>query len=75
MRPCPHCPGLMVVDHFMNLSGASGHMWVRGWRCVNCGAWITPFVQHKKMQEGRWISLMLQVFAEGRDPQNPSPSR
>ena len=75
MMPCRRCSGLMVVDHFMNLSGASGHMWVRGWRCVNCGDCTNPFVQRKQMREGRWVSVMLQVFAEGRDPQNHRPKQ
>ncbi len=75
MKPCRQCSGLMVVDHFMNLSGASGHMWVRGWRCVHCGAWTNPFLRQRQMREGQWISMMLQVFVEGRDPRYPRPSR
>lgn len=75
MKPCRECSGLMVVDHFMNLSGASGHMWVRGWRCVSCGASTNPVLHQGQMQEGRWVSVTLQVFAEDKDPRHRKPAR
>jgi hypothetical protein len=31
------CQGLMVEDHFFDYEGTSGFMWMRGWRCMNCG--------------------------------------
>ena len=34
---CPSCHGLMVEDHFYDFAGTAGFMWMRGWRCMNCG--------------------------------------
>ncbi len=34
---CTRCQGLMVRDHFYDLLDDSGHLSIRGWRCVNCG--------------------------------------
>ena len=34
---CIRCRGLMVEDHFFDLEGTQGFMWMKGWRCMNCG--------------------------------------
>ena len=39
---CTHCHGMMVVDHFVDLEDTSGHLWLRAWRCVNCGNVVEP---------------------------------
>ena len=39
---CKHCHGLMVVDHFLDMEDDSGHLWLRAWRCVNCGNVVEP---------------------------------
>jgi hypothetical protein len=39
---CGRCRGLMVVDHFIDMQDDSGHLWLRGWRCVNCGVVVEP---------------------------------
>jgi hypothetical protein len=50
-----HCHGLMVVDHFLDLEDAGGHLWLRSWRCVNCGAVVEPQArrQHASFAAGR----------------------
>ncbi len=35
---CGRCHGLMVVDCLMDMEDDSGALWLRAWRCVNCGA-------------------------------------
>lgn len=39
---CARCHGLMVVDHFLDMRDDTGHLWLRAWRCVNCGAVVEP---------------------------------
>ncbi len=35
---CRRCHGLMVVDYLMDMEDDRGPLWLRAWRCVNCGA-------------------------------------
>ena len=39
---CIRCRGLMVEDHFFDLEGTQGFMWMKGWRCMNCGRTADP---------------------------------
>lgn len=39
---CERCHGLMVVDYFLDMRDDTGHLWLRAWRCVNCGAVAEP---------------------------------
>jgi len=34
---CIRCQGLMVEDQFFDFEGTQGFMWMKGWRCMNCG--------------------------------------
>jgi hypothetical protein len=34
---CIRCQGLMVEDHCFDIEGTQGFMWMKGWRCMNCG--------------------------------------
>lgn len=34
---CRRCQGLMVEEHFVDFEGTQGFMWMKGWRCMNCG--------------------------------------
>ena len=39
---CTHCHRLLVVDHFLDMEDDKGHLWLRAWRCVNCGNVVEP---------------------------------
>ena len=39
---CIRCRGLMVEDHFFDLEGTQNFMWMKGWRCMNCGHAADP---------------------------------
>jgi hypothetical protein len=41
---CPRCQGLMMEDHFFDCEGTQGFMWMRGWRCVDCGHAVDPLI-------------------------------
>ena len=34
---CIRCQGLIVEDQLFDFEGTHGFMWMKGWRCVNCG--------------------------------------
>ena len=42
---CPCCQGLMIEDDFLDFEGTGGFMWMKGWRCVNCGHAVDPLVE------------------------------
>ena len=42
---CIRCRGLMVEDHFFDLEGTQGFMWMKGWRCMNCGHAEDPLTE------------------------------
>jgi hypothetical protein len=45
---CSRCRGLMVKDHFMDFEGTMGHMWMTGWRCMNCGHVYDPMIERNR---------------------------
>jgi hypothetical protein len=45
---CLRCRGLMVKDHFMDFEGPMGHMWMTGWRCMNCGHVYDPMIERNR---------------------------
>ena len=42
---CIRCQGLMVEDQFFDFEGALGFMWMKGWRCMNCGHAADPVIE------------------------------
>ena len=42
---CIRCQGLMVEDQFFDLEGTHGFMWMKGWRCMNCGHAVDPLIE------------------------------
>ena len=48
---CLRCRGLMVEDHFIDLYGTGGLMWMKGWRCLNCGHVVDPLIEANRRVE------------------------
>ena len=49
---CLRCQGLMVEDQFFDLEGTQGFMWMKGWRCMNCGHAADPVIEaNHRLQE------------------------
>ncbi len=46
---CSRCRGLMVKDHFMDFEGTMEHMWMTGWRCMNCGHVYDPMIERNRL--------------------------
>jgi len=42
---CVRCRGLMGEDQFFDFEGTQGFMWMRGWRCMNCGHAADPIIE------------------------------
>ena len=55
---CRRCQGLMMEDHFLDFEGTHGFMWMRGWRCVNCGHAVDPLIEaNHRLQEMTLLAL------------------
>ena len=46
---CRRCRGLMVADHFLDMAGGYGEMWVQSLRCVNCGMVYDAVVEQNRL--------------------------
>ena len=55
---CTRCRGLMVEDHFIDLHGTGGLMWMRGWRCMNCGHVVDPLIEANRRLEAATLRAM-----------------
>lgn len=42
---CRRCQGLMAEDQFFDFAGTQGFMWMKGWRCMNCGYAADPLIE------------------------------
>ena len=42
---CNRCEGLMAEDQFFDFEGTQGFMWMKGWRCMNCGYAVDPVIE------------------------------
>lgn len=49
---CPRCQGLMVIDFCVDLEGAPQSIWVKEWRCLNCGELFDKYtMENRKRSE------------------------
>ena len=37
MTNCSRCEGCMIEDFLLDMEDSSGPMWLKAWRCMNCG--------------------------------------
>jgi hypothetical protein len=42
---CIRCRGVMAAEHFFDFEGIHEFMWMKGWRCMNCGHADNPLVE------------------------------
>lgn len=63
---CERCRGLMVVDYFLDLEDDYGRMWLRAYRCVNCGEVVEPGItRHRLAQQSRLAGLVERLTRRG----------
>ena len=60
---CSRCCGLMIEDHFLDLEGALGEMWITSWRCMNCG-----HIHDAMIAENRMTQLERLLVSPGAEP-------
>lgn len=48
---CGRCDGYMVIDYFIDMQDDSDHLWLRAWRCVNCGEVVEPGILARRRAE------------------------
>jgi hypothetical protein len=55
---CQRCQGCMVSDRFIDLE-ETGHLWMTGWRCMNCGYVVDHVTeQNRRLQAQGLIGLV-----------------
>ena len=55
---CMRCQGLMVEDYFIDLYWTGGLMWMKGWRCMNCGHVVDPLIEANRRLEAATLMAM-----------------
>lgn len=64
---CFRCHGLMVKDHFLDFEGTTGHMWVTGYRCMNCGHIHDPVIKRHRLGRRQRVSALRTVEPDYQD--------
>jgi hypothetical protein len=72
---CHRCKGLMVVDHFIDVEDDSGHLWLRGWHCINCGAVEDPEIHGRRLIRSSGRNQLAGVFVRKRVRRSRAPVR
>lgn len=55
---CTRCQGLMVEAHFIDMEGTQGFMYMKGWRCLNCGHAKDALIEaNRRLQEASVLAL------------------
>lgn len=51
---CRRCQGLMIRDRFIDLE-ETGHLWMTGWRCMNCGHVVDAVTEHNRKRQANGL--------------------
>ena len=65
---CGRCDGLMVVDFvmdIMDMGGGGEQLWLRAWRCVNCGAVEEPLITRHQLAQRLRIDPFVGRMSKG----------
>ena len=49
---CSRCQGCMIEDYLLDMEDASGPMWLKAWRCMNCGNVSDSVLEHNRQTHG-----------------------
>lgn len=55
---CSRCKGMMVVDHFIDMEDDTGHLWLRAWRCIQCGHVVDPATARRRSRLERVVGTL-----------------
>ena len=42
---CPCCQSVMTEEQFFDVEKTEGLMWMRGWKCLECGHTTDPLIE------------------------------
>jgi hypothetical protein len=49
---CSRCQGCMIEDYLLDMEDSSGPMWLKAWRCMNCGNVSDSLLEHNRQIHG-----------------------
>ncbi|GEM_PF-986712 len=49
MTNCSRCAGCMIEDFLLDMEDSSGPMWLKAWRCMNCGNIYERVLQQNRL--------------------------
>ena len=49
MTNCSRCEGCMIEDFLLDIEDSSGPMWLKAWRCMNCGNIYERVLQQNRL--------------------------
>ena len=55
---CTRCRGVMAEEQFFDFEGTHEFMWMRGWRCMNCGHAENPLTEADRRLQEALLSLL-----------------
>jgi hypothetical protein len=61
---CRRCQGLMAEEQFFDFEGTQGFMWMKGWRCMNCGHAADPVIEANHRLHEATVLVRLSEGAE-----------
>ena len=64
---CKRCEGLMAEDQFFDFEGTQGFMWMKGWRCMNCGHAGGPIIAANRRLHQATVLLRLSEKSENEN--------
>jgi len=53
--PSHRCHGLMTVDSYIDMDSGSDPLWLRTWRCGNCGEVAEPGIATDQAVPRNWL--------------------
>jgi hypothetical protein len=63
---CQRCHGFMTVDAYIDLGSSGNSLWLRVWRCVNCGKVYEPGILMNRAAHRNWLHRPVKRFAGNR---------
>ena len=57
--PCHRYHGMMTMDSYIDMGSRSDPLWLRAWRCGNCGEVAQPRIMMNRTTHRNWLRRMV----------------
>jgi hypothetical protein len=57
--PCHRYHGMMTMDSYIDMGSSSDPLWLRAWRCGNCGVVAQPRIMMNRTTHRNWLRRMV----------------